>query len=91
MSIRLQQLLLLLGIALLPVLISGWQSLRQIDAMAGAIAAATRQAELERERHYMREKVADIGTSLRLISSATERFLAEQAQLRSWSACAHLP
>ena len=64
MSIRLQQLLLLLGIALLPVLISGWQSLRQIDAMAAAIAASTRQSELERERHYMREKVADIGTSL---------------------------
>ena len=33
MSIRLQQLFLLLGIALLPVLLSGWQSLRQIDHM----------------------------------------------------------
>jgi response regulator RpfG family c-di-GMP phosphodiesterase len=81
MSIRFQQLVLLLGIALLPVVISGWQSLRQIDAMAAGIEDATRRSELQRERHYMREKVADIGTSLRLISSATERFLAEQSLL----------
>jgi len=80
-SIRIQQLFLLLGIALLPVLLSGWQSLRQIDAMASAIATSTRAAELEREQHYMREKVADIGTSLRLISAATERFLDQQARL----------
>jgi len=80
-SIRLQQLLLLLAIALLPIILSGWQSLRQIDHMAKAIAGSTRQQVLVRDRHYMREKVADIGRTLRLTTQSTEVFLERQRQL----------
>ena len=78
MSIRLQQLFLLLGIALLPVLLSGWQSLRQIDHMADSIAESTRQQTLDRNAHYMREKVADIGTGLQLLARNTELLLRRQ-------------
>lgn len=78
MSIRTRQLLLLLGIALVPVILSGWQSLRQIDHMAQGIETSSRQQLLDRDSHYMREKVADIGTSLQLISQATESFLRRQ-------------
>ena len=78
MSIRLQQLFLLLGIALLPVLVSGWQSLRQIDRMADSIAESARQQTLDRNAHYMREKVADIGTGLQLIARTTELLLRKQ-------------
>ncbi|MEP5765272.1 MAG: HD domain-containing phosphohydrolase [Halieaceae bacterium] len=79
MSIRLQQLLLLLAIALLPVLIAGLQSQSQIDDMAAQIAVTARQQELLRERHYLREKVADLGTSLRLVGRNTEDLLRRQA------------
>ena len=81
MSIRLKQTLLLLTIALLPILLSDWQSQRQIEAMAEGIADTTRQHELDRERHYLREKVADIGTSLRLIGTATADLLDRQSRL----------
>ena len=81
MSIRLKQTLLLLAIALLPVLLSAWQSQRQMDRMAEEIAATARQQELSRERHYLQEKVADIGTSLRLIGNSTEDLLANQSRL----------
>ncbi len=81
MSIRLKQLVLLLGIALLPVVLSGWQSLRQIDQMAEGIAESTRTQVRERDMHYMREKVADIGTALQLTSRATESFLRRQRRL----------
>jgi HD-GYP domain-containing protein (c-di-GMP phosphodiesterase class II) len=78
MSIRLQQLLLLLGIALLAVALSGWQSLRQIDRMADSIAESTRDQTLELNAHYMHEKVTDIGTGLQVITQLTERLLKEQ-------------
>jgi HD-GYP domain-containing protein (c-di-GMP phosphodiesterase class II) len=68
----------MLAIALLPVVLSALQSQRQIEHMAAAIAATTRTQELERERHYLREKVADIGTGLRLVGSLTEELLARQ-------------
>lgn len=80
MSVRLQQLLLLLGIALVTIALSGWQSLRQIDNMAGAIAEATRERVLERDSHYMQEKVADIGNALQLITQSTEGLLRRQQQ-----------
>ena len=81
MSIRLQQLFLLLGIALLPVLLSGWQSLRQIDHMADSIAESTRKQTLDRNNHYMREKVADIGTGLQLLARNTELLLRKQRRV----------
>jgi len=81
MSIRLQQLFLLLGIALLPVLLSGWQALRQIDHMADGIAESTRQQTLARNAHYMREKVADIGTGLQLVARGTELLLRKQLRV----------
>jgi HD-GYP domain-containing protein (c-di-GMP phosphodiesterase class II) len=82
MSIRLKQLVLLLGIALIPVTLSGWQSLRQIDHMARGIAESTRTRVQERDMHYMREKVADIGTALQLTSRATESFLRSQRRVQ---------
>lgn len=78
MSIRLKQTLLMLAIALVPVAISALLTQRQIDRMAGAIAATTKQQELQRERHYMQEKVADIGTGLRLVARLTEQLLQRQ-------------
>ena len=80
MSIRLKQTLLMLAIALLPVVISALQSQRQIEHMASAIAVTARAQELDRERHYLREKVADIGTSLRLVGSLTEELLQRQVE-----------
>jgi HD-GYP domain-containing protein (c-di-GMP phosphodiesterase class II) len=91
MSIRLQQLFLLLGIALLPVLLSGWQSLRQIDHMAENIAESTRQRTLDRNAHYMREKVADIGTGLQLIARGTELLLRKQRQVLEHALNGDLP
>lgn len=81
MSVKLQQLLLLLGIALVTIGLSAWQSLRQIDLMAAGIAEATRHSVLERDSHYMREKVADIGTALQLITQSTEGLLRRQRDL----------
>lgn len=81
MSIRLKQTLLLLLIALIPILLSAWQSQRQIEGMASAIAETTREHELQRERRYLREKVADIGTSLQLIGRGTTELLARQSNL----------
>jgi len=78
MSIRSKQLLLLLGIALLPVILSGWQSLRRIDHMATDIAASTRELIVASDQRYMQEKVSDIGTSLVLITRATEISLKRQ-------------
>jgi HD-GYP domain-containing protein (c-di-GMP phosphodiesterase class II) len=81
MSIRLKQTLLLLLIALLPIVLSAWQSQRQVEKMATAIAETTRQHELQRERHYLREKVGDIGTSLQLIGRSTADLLTRQSKL----------
>ena len=81
MSIRLKQLLLLLAIALLPVAVSGWYSIRQFDAMASTVADATRTQIRERDRHYMIEKVADIGKRLRLTAQSTANYLQQQKLL----------
>ena len=81
MSIRIKQTLLLLAITLLPVALSAWQTQRQIEQMAGHIAATVGAQEMRKERHYLREKVADIGTSLQLISRSTEDLLARQSRL----------
>ena len=81
MSIRLKQALLLLTITLLPVALSAWQSQRQIMQMAEQIAATTRVQEMQQERHYLREKVGDIGARLQLISRNTEDLLTRQVAL----------
>lgn len=81
MSIRIKQMLIMLAISLLPVLVSGVMSQRKIDAMARDIEATTRFQEMERERHYLREKVADLGTSVQLVARLTEQLLAQQKSL----------
>ncbi len=81
MSIRLKQLLLLLAIALLPVALSGWNSIRQLDAMTNTVADATRTQIRERDRNYMAEKVADIGKRLRLTAQSTANYLEQQKLL----------
>ncbi len=81
MSIRIKQMLIMLTIALLPVLASGVLSQRKIDTMARDIEATARFQEMKRERHYLREKVADLGTSLRLVARLTEQLLAQQQRL----------
>ena len=81
MSIRFKLLLLLLTLALLPVALLGWQSLAQLDAMSGSIAASSRENMLGSSRHYMREKVADIAAQLRLTTLATTSYLHEQREL----------
>ncbi|MEE4191686.1 MAG: HD domain-containing phosphohydrolase [Halieaceae bacterium] len=81
MSIRIKQMLIMLAIALLPVLVSGVLSQRKIDTMAQDIEATARFQEMERERHYLREKVADLGTSLRLVARLTEQLLGQQQAL----------
>ena len=68
MSIRLQQLLLLLGIALLPIAISGWYSLLQINQMAADIEESTvsrahfeeKAKELMRAHEEMKETQAQL-------------------------------
>lgn len=81
MSIRLKQLLLLLAIALVPVALSAWNSLRQVDAMTQAVAASARQEILQRDRHYMAEKVTDIGRNLALTAQSAENYLRQQQLL----------
>lgn len=81
MSIRYQQLVLLLTIALLPVAISGWHSVRQVDAMADSVAKSARQQILTRDRRYMTEKVADIGRNLVLMAQSTVNYLRQQQVL----------
>ncbi|MDJ0879645.1 MAG: HAMP domain-containing protein, partial [Halieaceae bacterium] len=81
MSIRIKQMLIMLAISLLPVVVSGALSQRKIDAMAMDIEATTRHQELERERHYLLEKVADLGTGVRLLARLTEQQLAQQQTL----------
>ncbi len=81
MSIRFKQMLLMLAIALLPVLVSGTLSQRKIDDMARDIEATARFHEMERERHYLQEKVADLATSLRLLAQLTQELLAQQQAL----------
>ncbi len=81
MSIRSKQILLMLAIALVPVLLSGLQSYRQVSRMAANIADTAGAAEMERERHYLREKVADIGISLRLTGNLTQLLLHRQAAM----------
>ncbi len=78
MRIRHQQLLLLLGIALVPVFISGWYTLLKADQAADFVETETRERMVAREQHYMLEKVADIGNSLELVASATEGYLEQQ-------------
>ncbi len=81
MSIRIKQMLIMLAVSLLPVLVSGVLSQRKIDTMARGIEATARFEEMERERHYLQEKVADLGTSLRLVARLTEQLLARQQLL----------
>lgn len=81
MSIRIKLLLLLLTLALLPVALLAWQSLVHLDAVAASVAANSRANMLGSSRHYMREKVADIGAQLRLTSLATAAHLLEQKLL----------
>ena len=81
MSIRFKQMLIMLAISLLPVLVSGLLSQPKIDSMARDIEATTRFQEMERERHYLQEKVADLGTSLRLVAQLTDELLARQQAL----------
>ena len=81
MSIRTKQLLLLLAIALLPVGLSGWHAIYQIDAMTSTVADAARKSIIEHNRHYLTEKVADIGKSLQLMSQSTENYLRQQQVL----------
>jgi HD-GYP domain-containing protein (c-di-GMP phosphodiesterase class II) len=81
MSIRVKQLLLLLAIALIPVTLSGWHSIRQIDAMAASVASSTRAEIINHNRHYLTEKVADIGKSLQLMAQSTGNYLRQQQVL----------
>ncbi len=81
MSIRVKQLLLLLAIALVPVALSGWNSIRQLDTMTNTVADATRTQIRARDRQYLTEKVADIGKRLRLTAQATANYLEQQKQL----------
>jgi HAMP domain-containing protein len=91
MSIRLKQLLLLLAIALLPVALSGWNSIRQLDALTASVADTTRTQMLERDRHYLTEKVADIGTQLRLTAQSTNNYLNQQKQLVEQALAGDMP
>ena len=78
MSIRTKLLLLLLVIGLPPAVLMAWWALNQIDAMSSDIAASQRDSMQGSTRHYMREKIADIGAQLRLTMQVTDAALREQ-------------
>jgi response regulator RpfG family c-di-GMP phosphodiesterase len=80
-SIRLKLLLLLLTLALPPAVLLGWQSLLRLDAMSASVAESSRANMEGSSRHYMREKVADIGAQLHLTTLATSAYLQEQKLL----------
>jgi HD-GYP domain-containing protein (c-di-GMP phosphodiesterase class II) len=80
-SIRLKYLLVLLLIALLPVLVSGWQSQRVIEQLADRVAHSARESMEQGTRQYLGEKVADIGSELRLVTLTTDRYLRLQQDI----------
>jgi hypothetical protein len=73
--------LLILALAMPPAILLGWQSLARLDAMAESVANSGRATMLESSRHYMGEKVADIGAQLRLTTIATVAALKAQQRL----------
>lgn len=81
MSIRTKLLLLLLAITLLPIGLTGWQSVKRLDEMIASLSETTRQQITTRDKHYLVEKVDDIGKSLGLTVQSANNYLRQQQVL----------